>query len=217
MAPSVAAPDTRSTELADGAVVRAVLAGDVERYEVLVARYQERLYRYALGMVLDRDTATEIAQDTLVTSYEKLRGCRDPDRFGAWVFRTLRNRCLDHLKDPRRRHVPIQTQANRLVADEGDAAEAALRAIALYRPLHSALEDCRFAHIIDDQLEGGLAGAKARNAIALGEVASGLLFGLFHPLRFDLNRKAGAVIFELFSLYVQGLSSRRDRVIITAR
>ena len=58
MAPSVAASETRSTELADGAVVRAVLAGDVERYEVLVARYQERLYRYALGMVLDRDTGS---------------------------------------------------------------------------------------------------------------------------------------------------------------
>jgi RNA polymerase sigma-70 factor (ECF subfamily) len=140
MTPSTAVSETRSTELADGAVVRAVLAGDVERYEVLVARYQERLYRYALAMVLDRDTAAELAQDTLVASYQKLRGCRDPDRFAAWVFRTLRNRCLDHLKDPRRRHVPIQTQANHLVADDGDGAEAALRAIALYRPLHSALE-----------------------------------------------------------------------------
>ena len=133
--------ETRSEEaLADGAVVRAVLAGDVERYEVLVARYQERLYRYALGMVLDRDAAAELVQDALVTSYQKLRDCRDPNRFAAWIFRTLRNRCLDHLKDPRRRHVPIQAEANRLVTDDADGAEAALRAIALYRPLRSALE-----------------------------------------------------------------------------
>ena len=133
--------DTRSAEdVSDGAVVLAVLAGAVERYELLVGRYQERLYRYALGMVLDRDAAAELVQDTLVNSYRKLRDCRDPERFAAWTFRTLRNRCLDHLKDPRRRHEPIQAHANHLLADEADNADAALRAITLYRPLRSALE-----------------------------------------------------------------------------
>ena len=39
--------------------------------------------------------------------YTSLRRCHDPARFGAWVFRILRNRCLDYLKDRRRQTVPI--------------------------------------------------------------------------------------------------------------
>jgi len=83
-----------------------VLRGDTAHYEVLVRRYQEALYRHAFGMVADGDVAADLVQDSLVKAYARLGTC-DPDRFAAWLFRILRNRCKDHLKSRRRRDIPL--------------------------------------------------------------------------------------------------------------
>jgi RNA polymerase sigma-70 factor (ECF subfamily) len=95
----------------DGELVARVLAGDQERYAVLVQRHQAMLYRHALGMVASPDAAADLVQDSFVKGYTSLRSCNDPSRFGAWIYRILRNRCLDYLKDHRRRTVPLEEGA----------------------------------------------------------------------------------------------------------
>ena len=90
----------------DAELVRRVLAGESWRYEELVRRYQETLYRHAWGMVGDADAAADLVQDALVKAYSRLGTC-DPERFAAWLFRILRNRCKDHLKSRRRRDLPL--------------------------------------------------------------------------------------------------------------
>lgn len=90
----------------DAEDVRRVLEGDSAHYEVLVRRYQEPMYRHAFGMVGDTDVAADLVQDSLVKAYTRLGTC-DPDRFAAWLFRILRNRCKDYLKSRRRRDVPL--------------------------------------------------------------------------------------------------------------
>jgi RNA polymerase sigma-70 factor (ECF subfamily) len=72
-----------------------------------VNRYQRVLYRYAVAMVLDHDAAADMVQDAFVRAYTHLRECRDGTRFRAWVFQTLRHRCLDHLKEAARRNVRL--------------------------------------------------------------------------------------------------------------
>ena len=77
----------------DGAVVRRVLAGDIEAYATLVARHRERLYRFAARMLGNHEEAEEAVQDAFVRAFRSLRGCQDPDRFDGWLFRILANRC----------------------------------------------------------------------------------------------------------------------------
>jgi RNA polymerase sigma-70 factor (ECF subfamily) len=95
----------REDGLTDAVIVERVLAGDNEQYASIVERYQHALYRHAVAMVLDHDAAADMVQDAFVRTYTNLKECRDPRRFRAWLFQTLRNRCLDYLKEPRRRHL----------------------------------------------------------------------------------------------------------------
>lgn len=95
----------------DGAVVARVLKGDREEYGELVRRHQQPMYRYALGMVGSPDAAADLVQESLVRGFTRLGTCQDPERFGAWVFRILRNQCLDYLKDQRQRTVPLELDA----------------------------------------------------------------------------------------------------------
>src|SRR5574342_1076903 len=77
----------------DAALVRRVLDGDVEAYAGLVARYRDRLGRYALHRLGNRADAEDAVQETFVRAYRALERCATPERFGAWAFQILVNRC----------------------------------------------------------------------------------------------------------------------------
>jgi RNA polymerase sigma-70 factor, ECF subfamily len=99
----------------DGEIVRAVLAGDVERYAVLVSRYRARHARYAARMLGSLDAAEDAVQDALVRAFDRLADCREPEKFAGWLFLILRNRCFAE----RRRH---QREERLPEADSGVAA-----------------------------------------------------------------------------------------------
>lgn len=77
----------------DAQIVTRVLRGDADAYAVLVERYRDRYARYALHMLGNREDAEEALQDAFTRAYRSLPRCEDPDRFGAWLFRILVNRC----------------------------------------------------------------------------------------------------------------------------
>ena len=78
----------------DAEIVRAVLAGDVERYAVLVERHRDRYARYAARMLGSYDAAQDAVQDAFVRAFDRLADCREPDKFAGWLFLILRNRCF---------------------------------------------------------------------------------------------------------------------------
>jgi RNA polymerase sigma-70 factor (ECF subfamily) len=80
-------------EMTDAEVVDNVLGGDSDSFSVLVARYRDRYLRYAVQMLGNREDAEEALQDAFVRAYRSLRNCEDPQRFGAWLFQILINRC----------------------------------------------------------------------------------------------------------------------------
>lgn len=102
----------------DAQLLRRVLAGEREVYAQLVERYRDRLGRYALRMLGERADAEDVLQETFVRAYRSLAGC-DPERFGAWVFGILVNRC--------RTHAARRTRTNaRVVTNEAAMANAAV-------------------------------------------------------------------------------------------
>ena len=77
----------------DAAIVARVLRGNAEAFRELVERYRDQYARYALHMLGNREDAEEALQDAFTRAYRSLARCEDPERFGAWLFRILVNRC----------------------------------------------------------------------------------------------------------------------------
>src|SRR6478736_4261482 len=80
-------------ESSDAALVLRVLQGEVNAYGALVSRYRDKYARYAVHMLGNREDAEEALQDAFTRAYRSLARCEDPERFGAWLFRILVNRC----------------------------------------------------------------------------------------------------------------------------
>ena len=91
----------------DATLVRRILAGQRADYAELVHRHQDGLYRHARGMGLDHDTSVDLVQDAFVKGYTRLGECRDPQHVRAWLYRIVRNLCLDHLRNVRQKTVPL--------------------------------------------------------------------------------------------------------------
>jgi RNA polymerase sigma-70 factor, ECF subfamily len=75
----------------DAGLVELARNGDAAAFEVLVRRYTRSAYAIALSVVKEQADAEDVCQDAFVRALERLDDC-DPDRFGAWVLRIVRNR-----------------------------------------------------------------------------------------------------------------------------
>ena len=91
----------------DGVLVRRILDGQVELYQVLVERYRTEFGRYATAMLGgDVDDAADALQEGFIRAYRSLAACRDPERFKAWLFRIVSNQC-HNTRRARRGHVSL--------------------------------------------------------------------------------------------------------------
>lgn len=141
--------DLRDTAT-DGEVVRAVLAGDVERYAVLVGRYRDRHARYATRMLGSLDAAEDAVQDALVRAFDRLADCREPEKFAGWLFLILRNRCFaQRRRDKREERLPEGVADAAAAPERSDhAVEQQERAGVLERALGQLTPEQREAFVL---------------------------------------------------------------------
>lgn len=114
----------------DAECVRRVLAGDSAAFAGLVTRYRDRLGRYAVRMLGNRADAEDALQETFVRAYRSLGRCTDPERFGAWAFGILVNRCRTIGAQRARRdrvHVADEGALLRAATSDDPAGRQALR------------------------------------------------------------------------------------------
>jgi RNA polymerase sigma-70 factor (ECF subfamily) len=75
----------------DAECVTRVLAGESAAFETLVRRHARAAYAVAFALLRDADEAEDISQDAFVRAFDRLGQCRDPERFGRWLLRIVRN------------------------------------------------------------------------------------------------------------------------------
>lgn len=93
--------------ISDGDAVRRVIEGDSEAFAVLVDRYHAGCLRYAVRMLGSREDAEEVVQDAFVRAYRGLGRYDHRQRFGAWLFRILVNRCRTRAARTKRVGAPL--------------------------------------------------------------------------------------------------------------
>jgi RNA polymerase sigma-70 factor (ECF subfamily) len=73
--------------LPDEQVVSRILAGQTALFEVLMRRYNERLYRAARAIVRDESEAEDVLQQAYLNAYSHLRQFDGRAQFSTWLTR----------------------------------------------------------------------------------------------------------------------------------
>lgn len=112
-----------STEQADAtapnepALIALAKKGDAAAFGELVRAYQRKAYTVAYGFVRNREDALELAQEAFARAFKAMGRFDASAPFYPWLYRILKNACLNHLKRRRRRG---ETSLDQLTASGGD-------------------------------------------------------------------------------------------------
>ena len=89
-------------EIDDRELVRRVLAGETDDFRLLVDRYQQSIFRFASGLLGNREEAQDVTQEAFLAAFANLSGY-DSSRaaLSTWLFAIARNRCINLLKQRR--------------------------------------------------------------------------------------------------------------------
>lgn len=78
---------------ADEEVIARILAGEKKLFEVLIRRYNQRLYRIGMSILKDEAAAEDAMQTAYINAYEHLPDFEGRSSFGTWLTRIMLNQC----------------------------------------------------------------------------------------------------------------------------
>jgi RNA polymerase sigma-70 factor (ECF subfamily) len=100
-------------------LVEQARAGDRQAFSEIVRRLMSQVTALTYKMTGDRDTALDLAQDSFISAWEKLRTYRGEASFTGWLYRIATNKTLNYLKSASR-----QTTMNEL-PEQADSTDQA--------------------------------------------------------------------------------------------
>ncbi|MEQ9403128.1 MAG: RNA polymerase sigma factor [Cyclobacteriaceae bacterium] len=95
---TVSISDFKYSRLPEHEVIRRILSGEKELYEILMRRNNQKLFRVIRGYLMDQNEIEDIMQDTYLTGYEKLWQYRQNAQFSTWLIRIGINHALAFIK-----------------------------------------------------------------------------------------------------------------------
>ena len=83
----------------DAYVVKLALNDD-SFFEILVQRYEKKLFRYISRISgLSRETIEDLLQEIFIKVYQNLNDCDDQFSFSSWIYRISHNVTISHLRN----------------------------------------------------------------------------------------------------------------------
>jgi len=115
-------------EIPDAALIGKILSGEKKFFELIIRRYNQRLYRIGMSILHDDTEVEDAMQVAYINAYEHLEQFENRSSFSTWITRILLNECLAQKKrrqrrrtekeDPSQNDISMKTPVNVLVNKE---------------------------------------------------------------------------------------------------
>jgi len=97
-----------TADVSDDTLVARARIGDAPAHELIMRRYNRRLYRVTRGILRDSDAAQDAIQEAYIRAFTNLESYRAPGNFAAWLTRIAVNEALMR-KRKDQRYLPLAT------------------------------------------------------------------------------------------------------------
>ena len=85
----------------DNQLIQLSVEGNLEAFDVLVVRYQDRLIHSLTQVLGSRDDALEVAQQAFVSAWRRLDTFRQDAAFYSWLYRIAMNAAISRKRQER--------------------------------------------------------------------------------------------------------------------
>jgi RNA polymerase sigma-70 factor (ECF subfamily) len=90
--------DRSVEQLVDEILVMDCQTGRVKALEILVSRWQKRLWQYPYRLTGNAEGAWDVTQESWLGIIKGLRKLHDPSNFKAWAYKITTNKSIDWIK-----------------------------------------------------------------------------------------------------------------------
>jgi RNA polymerase sigma-70 factor (ECF subfamily) len=120
--------DVSAMAQSDRELVQGVRSGDLKAFAALVTRYRDAYTRFAVRMTGSPLDADDVMQSVWMRAFRNIAACKNPDRFGAWLYQIVVNECRTFTTRRARRDSRfVDDAAESLAALEVSEPDVALR------------------------------------------------------------------------------------------
>lgn len=109
--------------ISDEELVRQMVDGDQNAFEMLVTRYHGPLLSYAAQRLGDREKAKDLVQETFIRLLRHLRTYEELENVRPWLYRVLINLCRDYWRSAGFRSVSMAEEEYEEYPDSSATAE----------------------------------------------------------------------------------------------
>lgn len=206
-----------NSPFSDDEVVERVRGGDTALYEVLMRRYNQRLFRIARAILRDDDEAEDVVQDAYLRAYASLYQFAGKAKFSTWLAKITVHEASSRLRQ-RKRLQDLAVNRNRepqrmeaVKSSDPDPEQQTLRyeAVSLLEAAVDALPDIYRCVFVLRQIENMSTGETAKLLELSEESVKVRLLRARRMLRKELFARAGATSSQAF----QFMGARCDRVV----
>ena len=96
-------PESTPVPVEEAELVSRARKGDLEAYDQLVQRYQERIYATVYHMTSNHEDANDLAQEAFIKGFQALKSFKGGSSFYTWVYRIAVNKTINFLKQRKNR------------------------------------------------------------------------------------------------------------------
>jgi len=100
-----------SNQTPDEELIKKILTGDKQLFEIIIRRYNQRLYRIGMSILNNDLEVEEAMQAAYISAYEHLSQFEYRSAFGTWLTRIMLNECYKARRDHMRSvNIPRDSQ-----------------------------------------------------------------------------------------------------------
>jgi len=160
-----------------------------EAFNLLLKKYQQKIYWHVRRMVIDHDDADDLVQDVFIKVWKNLEGFRSDAQLYTWMYRIATNECITFLNKKKQKNNISLDEVSYELADtlasssyfDGDKAQMKLQQALLTLPDKQRLvfnmkyyDDMKYEEI-SDVLGTSVGALKASFHLAVKKIESFLL------------------------------------------
>lgn len=201
----------------DAEIVKRVRSGDIALYEILMRRYNQRLYRVARSILRNDSDAEDVMQEAYVRAYEHLGDFMGEAKFSTWLTRIAIHEALGRIRKRSRmedlgsdRNMDFHLLTSRFISMDNPEREAYDRElkVVLERAIESLPPDYRSVFVLRIVEELSIVETAECLDLTIETVKTRLHRGRA-LLRKHLQNRAGILAPEVFPFHL----SRCDRIV----
>jgi RNA polymerase sigma-70 factor (ECF subfamily) len=109
-------------ESSDWELVQKCQAGEIGAFQELVSRYHQKIYVVIVGLLRNREDALDVAQETFLRAYRKIKSFQGGSSFYTWLYRIAVNIAIDSQRRQKRNPLDFRETMDGLFEEQNEVA-----------------------------------------------------------------------------------------------